>query len=62
MEVLFLKDFYNPKNFFILDRANPVLDMAFLDTAYEPLPTEIQEKYSLDSFLKEIFEFGVDAQ
>lgn len=55
-------DFYDPKNFFILDRADPVLDMAFLDTAYEPLPTEIQEKYSLDSFLKEIFEFGVDAQ
>lgn len=55
-------DFYNPKNFFILDRANPVLDVAFLDTPYEPLSPEIQEKYSLDSFLKEIFELGVDPQ
>lgn len=55
-------DFYNPKNFFILDRANPVLDVAFLDASYEPLSKELQEKYSLDSFLKEIFEFGVDAQ
>lgn len=55
-------DFYNPKNFFILDRENPVLDAAFLDTSYEPLSTEIQEKYSLDFFLKEIFEFGVDPQ
>ena len=55
-------DFYNPKNFFILDRENPLLDVAFLDAPYEPLPRDIQEKYSLDSFLKEIFAFGVDAQ
>lgn len=55
-------DFYNPANFFILDRANPVLDMAFLDAPYQPLPAQIQEKYSLDAFLKEIFEFGVEAQ
>lgn len=55
-------DFYDPQNFFIIDRANPVLSMSFLDTAYNPLPKEIQEKYSLDSFLREIFEFGVDAQ
>ena len=55
-------DFYNPQNFFILDRENPVLDMSFLETPYIPLSGEIQEKYCLDSFLKEIFEFGVEAQ
>lgn len=54
-------DFYNPQNFFIIDRADPVLDTAFFDTPYIPLPQDIQEKYSLDSFLKEIFEFGVEA-
>ncbi len=54
-------DFYDPQNFFIIDRAEPVLDISFLDTPYNPLPAEIQEKYSLDFFLKEIFEFGVDA-
>lgn len=55
-------DFYNPNNFFIIDRENPVLNTDFLDAPYEPLPPEIQAKYSLDAFLKEIFEFGVDAQ
>ena len=55
-------DFYDPRNFFIIDRANPVLDVSFLDTPYAPLPEEIQNKYSLDFFLKEIFEFGGDPQ
>lgn len=54
-------DFYDPRNFFIIDRANPVLDVAFFDTPYAALPVEIQEKYSLDAFLKEIFDFGVEA-
>ena len=55
-------DFYDPRNFFSIDRANPVLDVSFFDAPYAPLPQEIQEKYALDSFLKEIFEFGVEAQ
>ena len=55
-------DFYNPQNFLIIDRTAPVLDMSFLDTPYTPLPKEIQQKYSLDFFLQEIFEFGVEAQ
>ena len=55
-------DFYNPSNFCIIDREKPVLDMTFLQTPYEPLSPEIQTKYSLDFFLREIFEFGVDAQ
>lgn len=54
-------DFYNPQNFYIIDRADPVLDVSFLDTPYVPLDGEIQEKYSLNAFLKEIFEFGVEA-
>lgn len=55
-------DFYHPNNFLIIDRDRPSLDMAFLDTDYTPLPKAIQEKYSLNSFLEEIFEFGVEAQ
>ena len=55
-------DFYDPRNYLIIDRKEPVLDVSFLDTDYTPLPKQIQEKYSLDSFLKEIFEFGVEAQ
>ena len=55
-------DFYNPQNFFIIDRENPVLDVSFFDTPYVPLPEQTQNKYSLDFFLKEIFEFGVEAQ
>lgn len=49
-------DFYNPGNIYVIDRENPVVDDTFWEKAYEPIPEEILCRYSLDSFVKEIFE------
>jgi len=49
-------DFYNPKNILILDRENPQIPAEFWESAYEPVPQEIINRYSLESFVRELFE------
>lgn len=49
-------DFYNPSNICVIDRENPVVDDAFWEKKYEPIPEEILRRYALESFVKEIFE------
>ena len=44
-------DFYNPNNILVIDRKNPIVNMSFFDKAYEELPKEIYEKYSLRSWI-----------
>lgn len=48
-------DFYNPNNILIIDRENINIDMSFFEKEYESLSIEIYEKYSLNSWLKNIF-------
>lgn len=48
-------DFYNPKNICVIDRQDPVVDDAFWSSAYEPVPQEILDRYSLQAFVREIF-------
>lgn len=48
-------DFYNPNNILIIDRENINIDMSFFEKEYEGLSSEIYEKYSLNSWLKNIF-------
>lgn len=48
-------DFYNPNNIFIIDRNNPIIPENFLKVPYEEPPKEIYTKYSLSSWLKQIF-------
>ena len=48
-------DFYNPNNILVIDRKNINIDMSFFEKEYESLSIEIYEKYSLNSWLKNIF-------
>lgn len=48
-------DFYNPSNIFIVDRESLQLEKKFIETNYEPIGEKIYEKYSLESWIKNIF-------
>lgn len=48
-------DFYNPSNICIIDNNNPVVDKEFLDKEYIDVEENIYSKYSLSSWIKQIF-------
>lgn len=48
-------DFYNPNNILIIDRNNINIDFNFFENEYQKLPNNLYEKYSLNSWLKNIF-------
>lgn len=48
-------DFYRPQNILVVDRNNPIIPQDFIESEFEELPSEIYNKYSLDSWLKTIF-------
>lgn len=48
-------DFYNSSNILVVDRNNPEIPKSFVDCEYEDLPFNIYNKYSLNSWLKNIF-------
>lgn len=48
-------DFYNTNNVLLVDRKNPVIDEAFLQTPYQEIDRNIYEKYSISSWLEELF-------
>lgn len=48
-------DFYNPDNILVVDRLSPAVPRSFLNTPYYPLAKNVYEKYSLRSWLNEIF-------
>lgn len=48
-------DFYNPRNVLVVDRDNPIVPSDFVESEFEELPSEIYNKYSLNSWLKTIF-------
>lgn len=47
-------DFYNPNNILVLNR-DRTIDRRFFETCYEELPTEIYEKYTLNNWVKTVF-------
>ena len=49
-------DFYNPNNISVIDRKNVKMDIKFFQNDYEPLDKSVYEKYSLESWIKEIIE------
>ncbi len=49
-------DFYNPNNILIVDKSDLVFDNSFFETSYEPLPDEIYKKYTLNSWVENVFE------
>ena len=48
-------DFYRPQNILVVDRNNPIIPQDFVESEFEELPSDIYNKYSLDSWLKTIF-------
>ncbi len=48
-------DFYNSNNIKIIDRNNPILDLDFIKNDYEEIDLDIYKKYSIGSWLEEIF-------
>ncbi len=49
-------DFYNPKNILIVDKSNLEFDKSFFENNYEPLPDEIYSKYTINSWVENVFE------
>lgn len=50
-------DFYNPNNICVIDRENPNVSEDFWSSKYQPVPQEILARYTLQAFVKEIFDF-----
>ena len=48
-------DFYNPVNTMVIDEENLDIDQSFFLKPYEPLPEDIYTKYTIDYWVKTIF-------
>ena len=48
-------DFYFPENVLIIDPENPQIPESFFSTPYKELPEEIYKKYTLSSWVEEVF-------
>lgn len=49
-------DFYNDNNILIVERHNPVIPETFINKEYIDVPSYIKERYSLNNWIKVIFE------
>lgn len=49
-------DFYTPSNYFIIEQGWENKLEGFLNTPYEPLPAEIEEKYSFQNWIRYILD------
>ncbi len=49
-------DFYDENNICVINKENPVVPEAFWNSPYVPVKQEILQKYSLRSFVQEIFD------
>ena len=49
-------DFYDPNNICVIDRNEPSIPADVWDSPYHPIPREIIGRYSLDAFVREIFD------
>lgn len=48
-------DFYNPNNILVIDKKRPTISAEFLNSKYQPIPENIYNKYTLDQWIKTIF-------
>ena len=48
-------DFYNPNNIYVIDKNNPYIEEEFWNSDYQPISEEIVNRYSLKSFICDIF-------
>lgn len=49
-------DFYHPQNQYLIDRDNPVIDPAFLQTPWHPMDRALLDHYSLSGWISDLFE------
>lgn len=49
-------DFYNPNNILVIDEKNMNFDLTFFKTAYEPIPKNIYDKYTLEQWVNTVFD------
>ena len=55
-------DFYRPQNICVVERECPIVPSAFLLSPHQSLPDEIYAKYSLRSWIKEIFDNNLSSR
>jgi hypothetical protein len=48
-------DFYDPKNILIIDENNIHIPISFIRSEYNPIPKEIFNKYTIDSWVNTVF-------
>jgi predicted secreted protein len=48
-------DFYNPNNILVLQNNTYEFESSFFETAYQPIAKEIYDKYTVQSWVKKIF-------
>ncbi|WP_394759396.1 hypothetical protein [Flavobacterium sp.] len=48
-------DFYNPNNILVLQNKTYEFESSFFETAYQPIAKEIYDKYTVQSWVKKIF-------
>ena len=48
-------DFYDPKNILIIDEKNIHIPYSFMTSEYNPIPKEIYNQYTLDSWINKVF-------
>lgn len=48
--------FYNPNNILVIDEDNPQIPISFLNTKYEPIDDSIYEQFTLNNWVKIVFE------
>lgn len=48
-------DFYRPENILVVDRNNPIISKEFLEITWQEIPEEIYKKYSISSWLNNVF-------
>ena len=48
-------DFYHPNNILVVDRTDPIIDKEFLKSPYVDIPVDIYNKYSISSWLNNLF-------
>ena len=48
-------DFYNPNNIFVVDLNNPIIPKEFLESSFDPIPTNILYHYSVAGLVDDLF-------
>jgi hypothetical protein len=47
-------DFYNPNNIYIIENNEFAVNKTFFKTPYEPVPSEVYHKYTMDGWIKSV--------